>query len=56
MFWSVAGDYNDHTTGANDDDAIAITIAASDVNAIRWMNSGKSLIVGTTGGEWIVGH
>jgi len=52
---SKSGDYDDYTSGASDDAAIDITIAASEVNAIRWMLSGKVLALGTTGGEWSIG-
>lgn len=38
-----------------DDNAIAFTLNANDVNAIRWMiDDEKGLICGTAGGEWIV--
>lgn len=37
-----------------DDDSLDFTIAATEVNAIRWMSSGRDLILGTSGGEWIV--
>lgn len=55
IWCSKSGSYEDMTTGANDDDAFAVTLAASEVNAIKWMNSGKSLLIGTTGGEWVFG-
>lgn len=48
-------DYTNFTIGANDDDAMRITLASDQVNAINWMISAKELLVGTTGGEWIVG-
>lgn len=37
-----------------DDDALDFTIAADQVNAIRWMSPGRQLILGTSGGEWSV--
>lgn len=37
-----------------DDDAIDFTISADQVNAIRWLASGRNLFVGTVGGEWAV--
>jgi len=55
IWMSKSGDYDDYTSGATDDAAITITIAASEVNAIRWMLSGKVLALGTTAGEWNVG-
>lgn len=37
-----------------DDDALDYTISADEVNAIRWMSPGEdTLVIGTTGGEWI---
>lgn len=44
-------------SGANetqDDDALAFTIAADEVNRILWLSSGSRLVVGTSGGEWTV--
>ena len=37
-----------------DDDGLAFTIAATKVNAIRWLASGEQLYIGTAGGEWVV--
>lgn len=37
-----------------DDDSLDFTIAADQVNAIRWMSPGRQLILGTSGGEWSV--
>ncbi|MEQ8356737.1 MAG: choice-of-anchor R domain-containing protein [Kiloniellaceae bacterium] len=37
-----------------DDDALDFTIAADQVNAIRWLSPGRQLILGTSGGEWSV--
>lgn len=45
------GLWNDHL---EDDDALDFTISADQVNAIRWLAPGKSLFVGTVGGEWAV--
>lgn len=35
-----------------DDDALAFTLAADQVNVIRWLSAGKKLLIGTVGGEW----
>lgn len=58
---SRAGDYETFSptsidTGTvTDDMALAITVNASDVNAIRWMvDDEKGLLCGTVGGEWII--
>lgn len=37
-----------------DDDALDFTIAASQVNVIRWVAGGRNLMIGTVGGEWLV--
>ncbi len=57
---SKTGDYENFapsdTAGAvADDNAVAFTLNANDVNVIRWLaDDEKGLIVGTVGGEWIV--
>ena len=58
LWFSKSGDYenfdeNYHGTIA-DDDAITYTIASNQVNAIRFISSTRSLIVGTVGGEFSV--
>ena len=58
LWFSKSGDYenfdeNYHGTVA-DDDAIIYTIASNQVNAIRFISSTRSLIVGTVGGEFSV--
>jgi hypothetical protein len=57
LWASVSGAYEsfapsgmDGTT--KDDHALNFTIADDRVNAIRWMSAGKSLALGTTGGEF----
>ena len=45
-------DFESFAPGANDDDAFAFTLAADQVNAIRWINAGQNLTIGTVGGEW----
>lgn len=55
IWLSVSGDFDDMTTGSNDDDAISVAIASDQVNSIRWMEPGRVLIVGTVGGEWRLG-
>jgi hypothetical protein len=42
------------TPGADDDDALSYTLAADQVNAIRWLMPARALMVGTVGGEWRV--
>ncbi len=42
------------TAGTNADDAMVYTIASNQVNAIRYMKAVRTLVVGTTGGEFTV--
>lgn len=43
------------TDGAvNDDHALNYVIGANQVNAIRWLSTTRSLVLGTTGGAWPV--
>lgn len=57
---SKVGLYSDFSPSATDgtiadDNAVAFTLNASDVNAIKWMESNeKGLLVGTSRGEWQV--
>ena len=37
-----------------DDDALAFSFAADQVNVITWVSPGKQLVIGTQGGEWVV--
>ncbi len=51
-----SGDFTDMTEGVLDDDAIIFTLIGSGrQNAIRWMVSKNSLILGTYGGEHVLG-
>ena len=54
LFFSKAGDYENMTTGTNASDAMVYTIASNQVNAIRYMKAVRTLVVGTTGGEFTV--
>ena len=54
LFFSKAGDYENMTAGTNADDAMVYTIASNQVNAIRYMKAVRTLVVGTTGGEFTV--
>lgn len=57
---SVVGDYENFAPSATDgvvadDNAVAITLNANDVNLIRWMiDDEKGLLVGSTSGEWML--
>jgi len=59
-FWAtVTGDYEDHTPDnlagtVTADRGLSFTLAADDVNVIRWMSAGEDdLAIGTAGGEWV---
>ena len=58
IYFSKSGDYEnmDENRGGTvaDDDAIIYTIASNQVNAIRFMTSTRTLIIGTAGGEFAV--
>ena len=54
LFFSKAGDYENMTAGTNAADAMVYTIASNQVNAIRYMKAVRTLVVGTTGGEFTV--
>jgi hypothetical protein len=54
VWGSQSGIYNDFTPGAIASDAITYTIASDQVNAIRWLSPGKSLTIGTVGGEFLM--
>ncbi|MBG17191.1 MAG: hypothetical protein CMB77_02395 [Euryarchaeota archaeon] len=54
IFFSVGGDFENFTAGTDSDDALIYTIGSNQVNVIRYLSSGRSLIVGTSGGEFAV--
>ncbi|MES2348489.1 MAG: hypothetical protein V4641_13080 [Pseudomonadota bacterium] len=57
---SNSGDYENMAPSSvagtvTDSNAIAVTLNASDVNVIRWLQDDeKGLLIGTVGGEWIL--
>jgi hypothetical protein len=52
IWMSKSGDYDNMTIGTADDAALSYTIASEQVNAIKWLSAGKTLMVGTSGGIW----
>ena len=54
LWFSKAGDYENFTTGTNADDAMIYTIASNQVNAIQYLKAVRTLVVGTSGGEFTV--
>lgn len=55
IWLSVTNDFQNYTPGTSDSDAISVTMASNQVNAIRWMKSGQALAVGTSDSEWTLG-
>lgn len=54
VWGSQSGLYNDFSPGVIASDAITYTIASDQVNAIRWLSPGKTLVIGTVGGEFLM--
>nr|BAR32456.1 putative tail tubular protein B [uncultured Mediterranean phage uvMED] len=54
VFFSKAGDYENMTSGTNADDAMVYTIAANQVNVIRYLKAQRTLVIGTTAAEYTV--
>jgi hypothetical protein len=53
---SVIGDFTDFKEGTDDDDALNLTLVGSgQQNRIRWLLSKNTLVLGTVGGEHILG-
>ena len=54
LYFSVAGDFENFTEGTTDSSALNYTIGSNQVNRIMYLASARSLVVGTTGGEFVV--
>ena len=58
LFFSKVNEYENfddgHYTSVTDSSAMIYTIASNNVNTIRFLSAQRSLIVGTTGGEFVV--
>ena len=52
IYSTKSGDWEDMTVGTGDADAFIFTLAADQVNVIRWLAPRKYLMLGTIGGEW----
>ena len=52
IFGSVSADFENHTPGINDDDAVNITIASDQVNVIKHLLPGRFLQILTTSAEF----
>lgn len=54
LWASQSGDYENFEAGTIDSDSLNYTINSQKINPIQWMIPSKVLIVGTTGGEFVV--
>ena len=54
LFFSQGGDFENFESGINSDDGMTYTIGSNEVNVIRFLASTRNLIVGTSGGEFVV--
>ena len=54
LFFSQSGDFENFEIGTNADDGLQYTIGSNEVNVIRHLVSGSNLVVGTSGGEFVV--
>jgi len=52
LWASMAGDFEAMTAGPAPDDALVLTLADDQMNAIRWVRSSRSLVIGTAGAEF----
>jgi len=54
VWGSASQDYTNFTPGALSADALDYTIATNQVNEIEWLSSGKTLVIGTAGGAFVM--
>ncbi len=54
LFFSQGGDFENFEAGTEDDDGMVFTLGSNFVNVIRFLASTRNLIVGTSGGEFVV--
>jgi len=54
VFFSVSGDFENFTGGVDASAALIYTLGSNQVNVIRYLQSGRVLLVGTSGGEFVV--
>ncbi|KKL44930.1 hypothetical protein LCGC14_2360760, partial [marine sediment metagenome] len=55
VWLSQTGDWPNFLAGNLDSDSISYTLAADQVNVIRWLSPQEWLLIGTIGGEWKLG-
>ena len=54
LFFSVGGSFEDFAAGTDGDDALTYTLGSNQVNIIRYLQAGRVLLIGTSGGEFVV--
>lgn len=54
VFFSVAGSFEDFFNGVEAADGLTFTIGSNQVNVIRHLSAGRVLLIGTSGGEFVL--
>ena len=54
LWFSASGDYENFRLGTDSTSALTYTIGSNQVNVIRYLSSSNQLLVGTSGGEFVV--
>ena len=54
IFFSVSGDFEDFNAGTLNSSALTYTIGSNQVNVIRYLTASRALLIGTSGGEFVV--
>jgi hypothetical protein len=54
VYASRTGLFEDFEDGADDDDALVLTVASGQVDVIRWLSAGRLLTCGTASGEFAI--
>lgn len=54
LFFSKSHEWDNFLIGANDNDAIDITLSSDTVNEIVWMIAQNDLVIGTLDAEWVL--
>ena len=54
LFFSQSDDFENFESGTQADDAMVYTIGSNEVNVIRFLASTRNMVVGTSGGEFVV--
>ena len=54
LWASKTSEYEDHEATDQDDGALVLVLNTQQVNKIEWISSGKTLVIGTAGGEFVL--